>query len=144
MRRPADLIPHRPPWVCLDRLVVVEEERGVAGKRLSAGDPWPGGAGRPPGLLVVGPRGARAAGVGGGGVRAGGAGAPVLRHVRTRGGGAALEPGSAWADPGAAPAVLSLDAAGQHDPADAPALVAAHRAAPDALVIGVRTLDAGL
>jgi hypothetical protein len=67
------------------------------------------------------------------------AGATVLRHPANRGKGAALASGFAYARQIGADAVLSMDADGQHDPAEIPALVAAHQSAPDALVIGVRS-----
>jgi hypothetical protein len=67
------------------------------------------------------------------------AGATVLRHPANRGKGAALASGFAYALQAGADAVLSMDADGQHDPAEIPALLAAHAAAPDALVVGVRS-----
>lgn len=66
------------------------------------------------------------------------AGAIVLRHPANHGKGAALQTGFAWAKKRGAAAVLTLDADGQHDPAEIPSLIAAHRREPDALVIGVR------
>ncbi|HWE31375.1 MAG TPA: glycosyltransferase family 2 protein [Polyangia bacterium] len=67
------------------------------------------------------------------------AGATVLRHPGNRGKGAALASGFAWAARHDVDAVLTMDADGQHDPAEIPALRAAHAAAPTALVIGVRS-----
>jgi hypothetical protein len=67
------------------------------------------------------------------------AGATVLRHPANRGKGAALASGFAWARQHGQDAVLSMDADGQHDPAEIPSLVAAHRSDPEALVIGVRS-----
>lgn len=67
------------------------------------------------------------------------AGATVLRHPGNRGKGAALASGFAWAARAGVDAVLTMDADGQHDPAEIPALRAAHAASPTALVIGVRS-----
>ncbi len=69
------------------------------------------------------------------------AGATVLRHPRNHGKGAALATAFSYAARVGAEAVLTLDADGQHDPTEIPALVAAHRADPSALVIGVRSFD---
>jgi glycosyltransferase involved in cell wall biosynthesis len=63
----------------------------------------------------------------------------VLRHPRNQGKGAALRTGFRFAFERGADAVLTLDADGQHDPGEIPALLAAHAAHPDALVIGVRS-----
>jgi glycosyltransferase involved in cell wall biosynthesis len=68
--------------------------------------------------------------------RAGAAG--VLRHARREGKGAALRTGFGAALRHGASAVVTLDGDGQHDPADLPRLLAAHREAPDALVLGDR------
>ena len=62
----------------------------------------------------------------------------VLRHARREGKGAALRTGFGAALRHGAAAVATLDADGQHDPADLPRLLAAHRAAPDALILGDR------
>jgi glycosyltransferase involved in cell wall biosynthesis len=64
--------------------------------------------------------------------------AEVLRHPRRAGKGAALRTGFGAALRHGAAAVATLDGDGQHDPADLPRLLAAHRAAPDALVLGDR------
>jgi glycosyltransferase involved in cell wall biosynthesis len=69
------------------------------------------------------------------------AGATVLRHPRNHGKGAALQTGFAWAERRGASGVLTLDADGQHDTAEIPSLLAAHRASPEALVVGVRRFD---
>jgi glycosyltransferase involved in cell wall biosynthesis len=69
-------------------------------------------------------------------IRAGAA--QVLRHSRRAGKGAALRTGFRAALGHGAVAVATLDGDGQHDPADLPRLLAAHRAAPDALVLGDR------
>lgn len=78
----------------------------------------------------------------GSGERAEEAGAVVLRHHVNLGKGAALQTGFAFAEQRGARAVLTLDADSQHDPTDAPALLAAHEAQPGALVIGVRDFAA--
>jgi glycosyltransferase involved in cell wall biosynthesis len=65
----------------------------------------------------------------------------VLRHPRNQGKGAALRSGFRWACAEGAAAVLTLDADGQHDPAEIPALLAAYAETPEALVIGVRSFD---
>jgi glycosyltransferase involved in cell wall biosynthesis len=67
------------------------------------------------------------------------AGARVLRHQRNRGKGAALWTGFAAAR--TAQSVLTLDADGQHDPAEIPRLLTRAREHPNALVIGARTLS---
>ena len=72
---------------------------------------------------------------------AAGAGAIVLRHPRNQGKGAALQTGFAFALRNEARAVLTIDADGQHDPTEIPALIAAHREHPEALIIGVRSFD---
>jgi len=63
----------------------------------------------------------------------------VLRHPRNQGKGAALRSGFRHALVAGADAVLTLDADGQHDTREIPALLAAHEATPHALVIGVRS-----
>ena len=77
----------------------------------------------------------------GAGARAEAAGATVLRHPANQGKGAALRTGFLWARRHGADAVLTLDADGQHDPAEIPTLVDAHRADPEAFVIGVRSFS---
>jgi hypothetical protein len=69
------------------------------------------------------------------------AGAEVIRHSRRRGKGAALATGFAAARERHAAAVVTLDADGQHDACDLPALLAAAREAPRAIVIGSRRAD---
>ncbi len=72
-------------------------------------------------------------------VRAAAAGAAcVLRSPRRAGKGAALRRGFAEALRRNATAVATLDGDGQHDPTDLPGLLAAARAAPEALVVGDR------
>lgn len=66
------------------------------------------------------------------------AGADVLRQSPNQGKGAALRAGLRWAlDQGYA-AVLTLDADGQHDPAEIPVFLARWHAAPLDLLIGCR------
>ena len=67
------------------------------------------------------------------------AGATVLRHAMNHGKGAALATAFAYARRKNFEAVLSMDADGQHDPAEVEKLVAAHKKDPTALVIGVRS-----
>src|SRR5688572_28153270 len=67
------------------------------------------------------------------------AGALVLRHPGNQGKGAALATAFAWASRSGVRAILSMDADGQHDPSEIPALVAAHRSQPRAVVIGTRS-----
>jgi glycosyltransferase involved in cell wall biosynthesis len=62
----------------------------------------------------------------------------VLRHPRRAGKGAALRTGFTAALRRGATAIATLDGDGQHDPADLPGLLAAHRTTPDALVLGNR------
>jgi hypothetical protein len=64
------------------------------------------------------------------------AGAEVLRHARRLGKAQALRTGVAAARARGASHVVTLDADGQHDPADVPALLAA--AAPRTIVVGDR------
>ena len=80
----------------------------------------------------------------GSGAAAEAAGALVVRHRVNQGKGSALRTAFSFADRVGARAVLTLDADGQHDPAEAPALLAAHEACPDALVVGVRRFDPAL
>jgi glycosyltransferase involved in cell wall biosynthesis len=72
--------------------------------------------------------------------RAAAAGALVLRHPARRGKGAALATGFAWALGESCQAVATLDGDGQHDPAELPALIAAHARSPSALVVGARRI----
>ncbi len=67
------------------------------------------------------------------------AGAVVVRHARNRGKGAALRSGFARALELGADAVVTVDADGQHPPAEA-ARIARHEAQRTALVLGVRDL----
>jgi glycosyltransferase involved in cell wall biosynthesis len=66
------------------------------------------------------------------------AGAQVLRQVPNQGKGAALTAGFRWAIEHGYAAVLTLDADGQHDPAEIPGFLSAYRAQQADLVIGQR------
>jgi glycosyltransferase involved in cell wall biosynthesis len=70
------------------------------------------------------------------------AGATVLRQVPNAGKGAALRAGFRHALAAEADAVVTLDADGQHDPAEIPAFLAAFREARPELVIGQRDFGA--
>lgn len=70
--------------------------------------------------------------------RAEAAGALVLRQVPNAGKGAALRSGFRHALATGAPAVVTLDADGQHDPAEIPRFLAAFEAGRPELVIGRR------
>jgi len=67
------------------------------------------------------------------------AGATVLRQEPNQGKGAALRAGFRHALAAGARAVVTLDADGQHDPAEIPAFLAAWRARQAPLIIGRRT-----
>lgn len=69
------------------------------------------------------------------------AGAIVLSRFRNEGKGAALRLGFAYAGRQGYDAVVTMDGDGQHDPDDLPRLLAAARQAPQALVIGQRTIE---
>jgi len=66
------------------------------------------------------------------------AGATVLRQVPNQGKGVALRAGLRWALERGYDAILTLDADGQHDPAEIPALLAAFTASKADLLIGSR------
>ena len=66
------------------------------------------------------------------------AGATVLRQIPNQGKGAALRTGLRWALEHGYDAILTLDADGQHDPAEIPALLAAFTASKADLLIGSR------
>ena len=70
--------------------------------------------------------------------RAEAAGANVLRQVPNAGKGAALRAGFRFALEQDAAAVVTLDADGQHDPAEIPAFLAAYEATGPELIIGCR------
>jgi glycosyltransferase involved in cell wall biosynthesis len=69
------------------------------------------------------------------------AGARVIRQTPNQGKGAALRTGFRVALAEGAEAVVTLDADGQHDPADIPRIVAAARRSPGWIVIGARLAD---
>jgi len=66
------------------------------------------------------------------------AGATIVRHSQNRGKGVALMTGFAWALERGCEAVLTLDADGQHDPADIPGFLAAYDAGAGDLIVGRR------
>jgi glycosyltransferase involved in cell wall biosynthesis len=68
-------------------------------------------------------------------------GATVVCHDQNQGKGAALRTGFAWALQEGYDAVLTLDADGQHDPADIPKFLDAYQADAGALVIGQRNFS---
>ena len=70
------------------------------------------------------------------------AGAWVVRHDRNGGKGAALKTGYRTAFARGFTHVVQLDADGQHNASDVPRFLAAMRAQPDALVLGVPEFDA--
>jgi glycosyltransferase involved in cell wall biosynthesis len=70
------------------------------------------------------------------------AGATVIRQVPNAGKGAALRTGFRHALERGCAAVITLDADGQHDPAEIPAFVEAFRARRPELVIGLRDFGA--
>jgi glycosyltransferase involved in cell wall biosynthesis len=74
--------------------------------------------------------------------RARAAGATVIRQVPNAGKGAALRSGFRHALEAGAPAVVTLDADGQHDPAEIPAFLERFEARRAELIIGQRDLRA--
>ena len=66
------------------------------------------------------------------------AGAVVLRQVPNQGKGAALRAGFTWAIQNNAAAVVTLDADGQHDPAEIPSFLTAYTVTHSDLIIGER------
>jgi len=74
--------------------------------------------------------------------RAASAGATVLRQVPNQGKGAALRAGFRRALDDGADAVITLDADGQHDPAEIPAFLSAYARSQPELVIGRRDFGA--
>jgi glycosyltransferase involved in cell wall biosynthesis len=66
------------------------------------------------------------------------AGASVIRQHPNQGKGAALRAGFRYAMDNGYSAVLTLDADGQHDPAEIPAFIAAWQSQPTDLLIGAR------
>jgi glycosyltransferase involved in cell wall biosynthesis len=69
------------------------------------------------------------------------AGATVLRPIPNQGKGAALRAGLRWGLERGYGAVLTLDADGQHDPAEIPGFLARRAAAPSDLLIGSRDFN---
>ncbi len=69
------------------------------------------------------------------------AGAAVLPQIPNQGKGAALRAGFQWALDKGYGAVLTLDADGQHDPAEIPNFLQAYRADQADLIIGSRDFD---
>jgi len=74
--------------------------------------------------------------------QAGAAGATVLRQVPNAGKGAALRAGFRYALEHGAAAVVTLDADGQHDPAEIPAFLTAFAAGRPELIVGCRDFAA--
>ncbi len=72
------------------------------------------------------------------GKEAAGAGATVIRHLNNRGKGEALKTGFRFLVARGFDAVLTLDADGQHDPDDIPALVSRFEEGAAGIVIGTR------
>lgn len=69
------------------------------------------------------------------------AGAAVLRNGRNLGKGAALQAGFRWVLEEGAAAILTLDADGQHDPAEIPKFLEAYARDDHDLIIGARDFD---
>ncbi len=69
------------------------------------------------------------------------AGATVLRQLPNAGKGAALKAGFRWAVAGGYEAVVTLDADGQHDPAELPRFLEAYRDHQADLIIGARSFS---
>jgi glycosyltransferase involved in cell wall biosynthesis len=69
------------------------------------------------------------------------AGAEVVRQEPNQGKGAALKNGFRLALERGFDAIVTLDADGQHDPAEIPKFVAAHRSGGADLIIGARSFD---
>ena len=67
---------------------------------------------------------------------------PVIRFPENRGKGAAILAAAKWAAEHDYTHILTIDADGQHDPAEIPLLLSAVGAEPDAVVIGRRTFPA--
>jgi glycosyltransferase involved in cell wall biosynthesis len=70
------------------------------------------------------------------------AGAIVLRQTPNQGKGVALQSGLRWALERGHPAIVTLDADGQHDPAEIPAFLDAYRRNRADLIIGARDFRA--
>ena len=69
------------------------------------------------------------------------AGAQIVRHEKNQGKGVALATGFRWALARDYDAVLTLDADGQHDPAEIPLFLKAHVENEHDLLIGARNFD---
>jgi glycosyltransferase involved in cell wall biosynthesis len=71
------------------------------------------------------------------------AGLPVtlVRHPINRGKGAAIMTAAREAGVAGATHIVTIDADGQHDPADIPLFFPVMRAAPEAIIVGVRAFD---
>lgn len=65
----------------------------------------------------------------------------VLRHPENRGKGAALQTALAEAERLGFSHIITIDADGQHDPADLPRFLAAIQEEPDAIIVGKRDFD---
>ena len=65
----------------------------------------------------------------------------LIRHKKNLGKGAALLTAARLLDEEGVPAMIAIDADGQHDPADLPRFAAAAEADPDAVIVGVRDFD---
>ena len=74
-------------------------------------------------------------------LRAESAGAAVFRQVPNQGKGAALRAGFRWALENDCSAVVTLDADGQHDPAEIPSFLNAYTQTHSDLIIGERNFD---
>jgi glycosyltransferase involved in cell wall biosynthesis len=68
-------------------------------------------------------------------------GATVLRQIPNQGKGAALRAGFAWAIAKGYEAVITLDADGQHDPAEIPKFLEAYQTEKTDLIIGARDFE---
>lgn len=69
------------------------------------------------------------------------AGATLIKHAKNSGKGKALETGIAWAVRNSFDAVVTLDADGQHDPAEIPRLLRQYRRTNADIVLGTRMAD---
>jgi hypothetical protein len=65
----------------------------------------------------------------------------VLRHPENRGKGAAILSAAAWAREKGFSHLVTLDADGQHDPAELPKFIGAIHTAPRAFIVGVRDFE---
>lgn len=67
----------------------------------------------------------------------------LIRFDRNRGKGAAIRAALDFASEGAYTHIITIDADGQHDPADIPRFIDAAQSDPDALIVGHRDMEAG-